>query len=245
MQSDYRKKGVPAMIAMLLTMLAVVVMLAGAAVPALAQTPTTLYSFEQLSTQACYPEDNIAQGRDGNMYGIGESCGVNGSGAVYRISTTGVESVIASFASTYTNCYSGLTIGSDGNFYGTCFTTPGGNGAIFKMTSNGTFTDLHEFTGTNGDTEPLYAPIQGVDGNYYGVTGYYPFSCGNIYQITPAGVYKSLHTFSGSDCGPASSLIQASDGNLYGTLYACSITSTGGCVYKISTAGVFKEIRGV
>jgi uncharacterized repeat protein (TIGR03803 family) len=39
-------------------------------------------------------------------------------------------------------------------------------------------------------------------------------------------------------------LFQASDGNLYGTLYACALTSSQGCVYKISTAGVFKEIYG-
>jgi uncharacterized repeat protein (TIGR03803 family) len=39
-------------------------------------------------------------------------------------------------------------------------------------------------------------------------------------------------------------LFQASDGNLYGTLYACALNSGigNGCVYKISTAGVFKEI---
>ena len=106
------------------------------------------------------------------------------------------------------------------------------------------FTDLHDFTGTDGDTEPVYAPIQAADGNYYGVTGYYPYSCGNVYQVTAAGVYKNLHTFSGSDCGTASSLFQASDGSLYGTLYACSIGGNFGCVYKISTAGVFTEIYG-
>jgi uncharacterized repeat protein (TIGR03803 family) len=41
-------------------------------------------------------------------------------------------------------------------------------------------------------------------------------------------------------------LFQASDGNLYGTLYACALNSGFGvgCVYKISTAGVFKEIYG-
>jgi uncharacterized repeat protein (TIGR03803 family) len=132
-------------------------------------------------------------------------------------------------------------VGSDGNFYGTCFTTPGGNGSIFKLTPAGVFTDMHDFAGTNGDTEPLYAPIQATDGNYYGVTGYNPYSCGNVYKLTAAGAYTNLHTFSGSDCGPASSLIQATDGNLYGTLYNCS-NGILGCVYKISTAGVFKEI---
>jgi uncharacterized repeat protein (TIGR03803 family) len=217
----------------------------GAAVPAHAQTPTTLHAFEQGPTDACEPEDNIVQGRDGNMYGVGVTCGTNGTGAVYKISPTGAESVVFNFPSNWSSCFSGLTLGSNGNFYGTCFTTPTGNGSIFQLTPAGVFTDKYDFTGVNGDTEPVYAPIQASDGNFYGTTGYYPFSCGNIYQLTAAGVYKNLHTFSGSDCGPASSLFQASDGNLYGTLYECTINGFGpGCVYKISTAGVFTEIYG-
>jgi uncharacterized repeat protein (TIGR03803 family) len=245
MKSNYRQGNRPSRMAMLLTMLAVVVIFAGATVPSHAQTPTTLHAFQLGSIDACEPEDNIVQGRDGNMYGVGVSCGPNGTGAVYKISTTGAESVVFSFPSTWSSCFSGLTLGSDGNFYGTCFTTPTGNGSIFQVTPAGVFTDKHDFTGVNGDTEPVYAPIQATDGNYYGVTGYYPYSCGNIYKLTAAGVYTNLHTFSGSDCGPASSLFQASDGNLYGTLFACAINGSGpGCVYKITTAGVFTEIYG-
>jgi uncharacterized repeat protein (TIGR03803 family) len=246
MKSNYRQGKVAGKAAMLLTMLAVVVIFAGATVPASAQTPTVLHSFLNGGTDACLPEGNIVQGRDGNMYGIGDSCGTGGGGAVYKISPTGTESVVFSFAPiAWGSCFSGLTLGSDGNFYGTCFTTPGGNGSIFQLTPAGVFTDKHDFTNTNGDTEPVYGPIQATDGNFYGVTGDYPFTCGNIYKLTAAGVYTSLHTFSGSDCGPASSLFQASDGNLYGTLNTCSINATGlGCVYGISTAGVFKEIFG-
>jgi len=204
MKSNHRQGKRSGVMAMLLTMLAVVVIFAGVAIPAPAQTPTTLHSFQQVSTDACEPEDNIVQGRDGNMYGVGVTCGTNGTGAVYKISPAGAESVVFNFPSTWSSCFSGLTVGSDGNFYGTCFTNPGGNGGIFQLTPAGVFTDKHDFTNVNGDTEPLYAPIQATDGNYYGVTGYDPFSCGNIYQLTAAGVYKNLHTFSGSDCGPAS-----------------------------------------
>jgi uncharacterized repeat protein (TIGR03803 family) len=246
MKSNYRQGKGPSMTVLLLTILAAVVAFAGSATPSQAQTPTTLHAFPLGSIDACEPEDNIVQGRDGNMYGVGVSCGTAGTGAVYKISTTGTESVVFSFPNTWSSCFSGLTLGSDGNFYGTCFTTPTGNGSIFQVTPVGVFTDKHDFTGANGDTQPTYGPIQATDGNYYGVTGFYPFSCGNIYKMTSAGVYTNLHTFSGSDCGPASSLFQASDGNLYGTLFACAINSgTGvGCVYKISTAGVFKEIYG-
>jgi len=245
MNSNYRQGKHSGMIATALALLAVVVMSTGAAVPAHAQTPTLLYNFRLSHTDVCQPEDNFVQGRDGYMYGIGENCGANDGGGVYKISTTGVESVVFNFPSGWSSCFSGLTQGNDGNFYGTCFTTPTGNGSIFQLTPAGVFTDKYDFTGVYGDTEPLYAPIQASDGNFYGTTGYDPFTCGNIYKLTSAGVYTNLHTFSGSDCGPASSLFQASDGNLYGTLYNCSInTSISGCVYKISTAGVFKEIYG-
>lgn len=245
MKSNLQSKS-HGMMAMLLNILALaaVVTFSGAAVPAHAQTPTVLHTFELVSTDACEPEDNIVQGRDGNMYGVGVSCGTNGGGAVYKISPAGTESVVFNFPSNWSSCFSGLTLGSDGNFYGTCFTTPGGNGSIFKVTPAGGFTDLHDFTGVDGDTEPLYAPIQGTDGNFYGTTGYYNFSCGNVYQLTAAGVYKNLHTFTGSDCGPASSLFQASNGDLYGTLYSCALTASQGCVYQITTTGVFKEIYG-
>jgi uncharacterized repeat protein (TIGR03803 family) len=225
---------------------ALAALFAGIATPAHAQTPTVIHGFEDLPTEACQPEGNIVQGRDGNMYGLGLYCGTNNTGAMYKISPSGTESVVYSFPSNYSFCFSGLTLGSDGNFYGTCFSTPAGSGAgaIFKLTPAGVFTDVYDFTGAYGDTEPLYPPLQAADGNYYGVTGYYPYSCGNVYKLTAAGVYTNLHTFSGSECGAASSLIQASDGNLYGTLYECSLSATLGCVYKISTAGVLTEIYG-
>jgi hypothetical protein len=43
-------------------------------VPALAQTPTTFYSFVNGSSDAACPTGNIVDGRDGNGYGAGASC---------------------------------------------------------------------------------------------------------------------------------------------------------------------------
>jgi uncharacterized repeat protein (TIGR03803 family) len=215
-----------------------------AALPAQAQTPTTLYTFQQ-TTNACAPLGNIVQGRDGNLYGGGGSCGANGSGAIYKITPAGVENVLYSFPQQWTFCAgAGLTLGNDGNFYGTCGRgNPATNlGTIYRLTPGGVFTDLHDFTGTNGDTTPVYPPIQGSDGNFYGVTGNEVQVCGNIYKLTPSGVYTNLHTFSGSQCH-SSNLMQASDGNLYGTLANCDVVQGAGCVYRITTAGVFKEFH--
>jgi len=159
-----------------------------------------------------------------------------------------VESAFFIFPPQWTNCGgAGLTLGSDGNFYGTCISgNPAtGMGSIFRLTPGGVFTDLHDFTGANGDSLPVYPPIQASDGNFYGVSGNEVQVCGNIYKLTPAGVYTNLHTFvfNNSECH-SSNLFQASDGNLYGTLANCTLTGSVGCVYRISTAGVFKEIHG-
>jgi uncharacterized repeat protein (TIGR03803 family) len=244
MNSNHRQGRRSGMTAIAVTVVAVVVMFAGAAVPAQAQTPTLLYTFPT-TTDACGPLGNIVQGRDGNMYGGGSACGANGSGAIYKISPAGVESVFFSFPQQWLFCGgAGLTLGSDGNFYGAC--TRGnpatGIGSIFRLTPAGVFTDLHDFTGVNGDSAPVYPPIQASDGNFYGVTGNEVQVCGNIYKMTPAGVYTNLHAFSGSDCH-SSNLFQASDGNLYGTLANCAVVQGAGCVYRISTAGVFKEFH--
>lgn len=246
MKSNYPQAKVPSMMAMLLTMLAVVVMIAGASVPAQAQTPTVIYNFPAYNGDACQPEGALVQGRDGYMYGTG-GCSSNGSVAVYKISPAGAESVVTSALPTgWAGCDSGLTLGSDGNFYGTCQSGNSTNfGAIYRLTPSGTVTDLHDFTDVTGDGFPEQPPIQASDGNLYGTTGTPELShCGTVYRLTAAGVYKTLHTFSGGDCG-SSMLVQGSDGNLYGTLTTCSIAGTNeGCVYKISTAGVFKEIYG-
>jgi len=225
--------------------IAILIVVSAGIAPAQAQTPTVLYTFME-TTDACSPRGNIVQGRDGNMYGGGASCGANGTGAVYKVSPAGVESVFFNFPQQWTDCGgAGLTLGSDGNFYGTCEAgNPAtGLGSIFRLTPAGVFTDLYDFTGANGDSLPIYPPIQASDGNFYGVTGNEVQVCGNVYRMTPAGVYKNLHAFSGSDCH-SSNLLQASDGNLYGTLANCTLAESVGCVYRISTTGVFKEIHG-
>jgi uncharacterized repeat protein (TIGR03803 family) len=246
MKSNHPQGKISGAVAMVLTMLAVVIIFAGP-VPAQAQTPTVLYRFAGFNGDGCVPRGNIVQGRDGNMYGGSSTiCGGAGSAAIYKISPAGAESLLFIFPFNWTNCGgAGLTLGNDGNFYGACESgNPAtGLGSIFQLTPAGVFTDLHDFTGANGDSLPVYPPIQGVDGNFYGVTGNEVQVCGNIYKLTPAGVYTNLHTFTGSDCH-SSNLFQASDGNLYGTLANCALTGSVGCVYKISTAGVFKEIHG-
>lgn len=223
-----------------------ILLLSVAAVPAQAQTPTVLYSFKNSSSDAAFPTGNTVQGRDGNMYGVGASAGrgANGAGAVYKISPAGVESVFFNFPTGWSDCNSGLTLGSDGNFYGICVAgNPAtGRGSLYRLTPAGVFTDLHDFTSVNSEDLPLYPPIQASDGNFYGTSGSDTIA-GTVYKLTLAGVYKNIHTFSGGDTFP-SGLFQGSDGNLYGRLFTCPLTGNRGCVFKVSTGGAFKDIYG-
>src|SRR3984957_5644859 len=117
-----------------------------------AQAYSVLYDF---GTRVGDPRDPswpgvVAQGRDGNLYSTTASGGVNGSGAIFKITPSGTLTVQYSFDSTTRMPKSGLTLGTDGDFYGT--TLQGGAadfGTVFKITPGGTLTVLHSFAGGN------------------------------------------------------------------------------------------------
>jgi uncharacterized repeat protein (TIGR03803 family) len=159
---------------------------------------------------------------------------------VFKITQRGTLTTLHSFNITdgY-NPYATLVQATDGNFYGT--TESGGAhilGTVFKMTPQGALTTLHNFNSTDGSS-PEAALIQATDGNFYSTTynggsqGY-----GTIFKITSAGTLTTLHVFDDDTEGSAitSGLIQASDGNFYG-----STTSSGpngyGAVYTMTSTG--------
>lgn len=239
-----RRRSMPALRALNFT--AILLLLAGAAVSAPAQTVTTVFDFTNSNGTATLPVGPMAQGRDGNYYGVTQGPSV---GVIYKVSASGTFTLVhtlASDASEGQSC-NGLVLGTDGNFYGTC--EHGGNnsnstGTFFKVTPTGTLTVLHSFDGTfSGTTDgcyPLGLPVQASDGNFYGTT----FECGVndagiIYKITPAGVFSVVHAFAfGSVDGnqPEGALIQGSDGNLWGTL-SFGGANNGGAVFKSTLTG--------
>lgn len=222
-------------------------------IPAQAQTVTTLYSFNSnaTNTSPTFPQGTMAQGRDGNFYGISYSGDGCCQGIVYKISSTGALTSLHQMLQTEgTNC-NGLMLATDGNFYGTC--SQGGiqngnpGGTIIKVTPSGAVTVLHSFPEVESLTDgcvPRGTPVQAADGNFYGTTG----SCGKnnygmVYKITAAGVYTQLYSFQGGSTDvayPYGALIQANDGNLWGTGNQLGLggglTGNGG-VFKITLAG--------
>jgi len=135
--------------------------------------------------------------------------------------------------------YAGLAQGTDGNFYGTTFIggAYGSYGTVFKITPRGKLTTLHSFDGTDGD-QPA-GLVLAIDGNFYGTTEFGGAnSNGTVFKITSSGALTTLHSFDRTDgAGPYDAgLVQATDGNFYGTTYQGGADDYG-TVFKITPRG--------
>ena len=88
----------------------------------------------------------LVQYTDGNFYGVTNKGGANNYGTVFKITPTGTLTILYSFDDTnnFANPTYGLTVGNDGNFYGT---QANGYrlGSVFKITPAGVVTVLHTF----------------------------------------------------------------------------------------------------
>jgi uncharacterized repeat protein (TIGR03803 family) len=232
----------------LLTVVALgVTFCAAAATRASAQTFTTLFSFD--GTNGTQPVASLIQGFDGSFYGTTASGGTNNDGTVFSVSPGGAVTTLYNFCDR-PSCadgsepIGGLVQASDGNFYGTTY--QGGfhdRGTVFRLAPSGALTTLHSFGRVNG-ASPLAALIQGVDGDLYGTT-YEDGAKGNfgtIFKISLNGKLTTLYSFDKTDgANPLGVLVQAVDGNLYGTT-ANGGTQNLGTVFKITPSGTLTTL---
>ena len=177
--------------------------------------------------------------------------GAGGGGVAFRISTSGAFAVLHTFTGIADGYqpHAALVQASDGNFYGTTTgvrTATGSTpGTIFKMTPAGAVTVLHTFDSTDGihlsPGTQVSALIQATDGNFYGTTnGGGAACCGTVFRVTPAGVLTVLHSFAAgtTDGNGANGIMQAADGNFYGTT-ALGGSANIGTLYRLTPAGGF------
>jgi uncharacterized repeat protein (TIGR03803 family) len=137
----------------------------------------------------------------------------------------------------------GLVQGTDGKFYGT--TELGGTngyGTVFSITADGKLATLHSFHFTDG-AAPFGELVRAANGQLYGTTAGGGASnacsggCGTVFKITLGGTLTTLHSFDGTDgSSPYAGLIQATNGNFYGTTKGGG-ANNGGTIFRITAGG--------
>ena len=67
--------------------------------------------------------------------------------------------------------------------------------------------------------------------------------CGTVFKVTTGGTFTTLHSFQGADgAEPLAALIQASDGNFYGTTYEGGAHGLGS-VFKMNSVGTLTRLH--
>ena len=139
-----------------------------------------------------------------------------------------------------------LTLGSDGNFYGTSpYGGANNGGTAFRVAaSDGSLTLLHSFAYSTDGSTPQGKLLLASDGNFYGTTttGGPNGGSGTVFRMSPDGTVVTLHTFQSGDGNgnaPSYGVIQGRDGNLYGGTLGGGDSSGDGTLFRLSLDGVF------
>ena len=214
-----------------------------------------------------FPE-TILQAPGGTIFGAANVSGSANAGGIIFSLAPGKFTVLHDFASP-AGVYphgnqpgAALILGKDGSLYGT--TTSGGTyngGVIFRLSTTGTeFAVLYDFCSLANcaDGQQPNALVQGIDGNLYGTTwsggiasgSCFGTGCGTVFRFSLATrSFTSLHSFDPAQDGAQPyGLIQASDGNFYGTDCGasdgagCASGSSPGYLFRVTGAGHYSMI---
>jgi uncharacterized repeat protein (TIGR03803 family) len=188
-----------------------------------------------------------------------------GCGTVFKITPDGALTTLYSFC-TLTDCADGalpntaLIQAADGDFYGTTpYGGTQGGGTVFRITTSGQLTTLYNFCAQLNCADgslPQTALIEAANGDLYGTTAVggansnsaCTAGCGTVFKITQSGTLKTLYSFctlpgcaDGAD--PGTALIQATDGDFYGTTKSGGLNVVaGGTVFEITPTGTLTTL---
>jgi uncharacterized repeat protein (TIGR03803 family) len=163
---------------------------------------SVLHSF--MGADGSAPFAALTQNSAGNLFGTtyvggsvkGGFCrALDGCGVVFKVNTTGKESVVYIFPPDGKHGASpiaGVIRDRANSLYGTAQSGgSSGNGVVFKVDATGNQTVLYSFQGGTDGFDPVGGLVRDSAGNLYGVTGgggigpCLPFKCGVVYKITP------------------------------------------------------------
>jgi uncharacterized repeat protein (TIGR03803 family) len=214
-------------------------------------TETVLHSFGG-NPDGQSPGAGVIQDAAGNLYGTTFLGGVYNKGTVFKLSNTGVETVLRSFkAITDGSGPDRLIHDAKWNLYGTASSGGSGKcggagcGVVFKLDLTGKETVLNRFLDAKDGIDPEGGVIRDRRGNIYGTTyaGGTGCSegCGVVFKLDVTGKGTVLHRFRGQDGAHSEAgVIRDADGNLYGTTLnggdlSCGAPPPGcGVVFKLT-----------
>lgn len=200
---------------------------------------------------------------DGRFYGTTGHLGGPYGGTVFALTTGGAMTLLHTFCQ-IKNCPDGanpvapLAENTDNFLYGTTYY--GGNdttlcescGTVYKIGTKGALAIVHKFDGTDGEW-PAAGLLHASDGNFYGTTtAGGPYGRGTVFEITPEGALTTLYSFcsqgvpSTDGYNPTAGLVEATDGNFYGTTeYGANQNCPNGCgtVFQLTPEGSLATVH--
>jgi uncharacterized repeat protein (TIGR03803 family) len=229
---------------------------------AVAQSFTELYAFNSSGnlSDGGSPEAGVTRDTEGNLYGTtffggtGTGCDIYfaGCGTVFKVDTSGTETVLHSFGGAHDgwNPTARLILDAAGNLYGTTgYGGAHGRGTVFKVDKAGNETIIHSFAGGTDGDRPNAGLVEDAAGNLYGTTQYGGRGCdgqgcGTVFRISPDGRETVLYRFADFPDGasPLGGVALDSLGNIYGTTWLGG-THSFGTVFKIDMCGGEKVLH--
>ncbi|HEX7846613.1 MAG TPA: choice-of-anchor tandem repeat GloVer-containing protein, partial [Chitinophagaceae bacterium] len=205
------------------------------------------------------PYGSLVQGNNGKLYGMTRDGGSlsNGYGVIFSFDpSTSVYTKLKDFdGANGARPWGNLIQAGDGKLYG--MTREGGNGnggnagdgggVIFSFDpATSTYTKLKDFEATNG-IHSLGSLVQANNGKLYGMTARGGSSdAGVIFSLDPStSNYTKLKNFEAPDgIHPAGSLMQASDGKVYGMTSNYGLYNGGGVIFSFDpSSSTYTKLR--
>ncbi len=201
-----------------------------------------------LNTVFCCLQFCIFSSQAQTLYGTTSEGGSDGGGTINKFTpATNSLVVVKSFESLAYGPVTNFIQASDGKLYG--MTSYGGNnnhGVIFSFDpTSSTYTKLKNFDGSKG-ANPFGSLMRARDGKLYGMTSSGGISgAGVIFSFDPsASIYTKLHDFDFTNGRyPNGSLIEASDGKLYGMTYGGGISDAGVIFSFDPSSSIYTNLR--
>jgi uncharacterized repeat protein (TIGR03803 family) len=220
-------------------------------------TFTELYPFNSNGdlSDGAWPEAGVTRDVGGNLYGTtffggtGSGCDIyfGGCGEVFKLDTTGAETVLHSFGGPHDgwNPTARLILDAAGDLYGTtAYGGAHGHGTIFKVNATtGDETVVYSFAGGTDGANPNAGLVQDAAGTFYGTTQYggqgcYGRGCGTVFELSATGQETTLYRFSDVPDGasPLGGVTLDSSGDIYGTTWLGGVYSLG-TVFSLDSGG--------